>query len=317
MNKINLMCIFGGRSSEHEVSLCSAYGILKNTDISKYNIYKVGITKQGEWFVFEGDNESMKNGSWINQKNKLHPCTLIPDSKLYYTDTGKSVIIDVCFPAVHGGYCEDGRLQGLLDMVKIKYVGPGCTSSALCMDKAFTKAVLERRSIPMAKYLVINKYETTPKASDAVKALGLPLFIKPANAGSSVGASKVTHIEEFDKALENAFLQDNKILIEEYIKGKEIEVAVMGRENDIIVSMPGEIEPCADFYDYDTKYKNDTAKYYIPARLSDDVSNKVQNFAKIIYQSLDCKGLSRVDFFVTEQEQIIFNEINTFLLKAT
>ncbi len=311
MKKINVLCIFGGRSSEHEVSLSSAYGILENTDIDKYNIYKVGITKKGEWFLYTGSNENIKNGSWIERKDELHPCTLLPGSLLYCFDCKNSFQIDVCFPAIHGGYCEDGRLQGLLDMCNIKYVGPGCASSAICMDKAFTKAILSMKGIPMAKWLVLNKASSVYSSDDVMNALGCPVFVKPANAGSSVGANKATDKQSYDNAVEIAFKEDEKILVEQYICGKEVELAVMGRGENITVSMPGEIDPGALFYDYETKYKNDTAKYYIPARISEETISDLRNYAKIIYTSLDCKGLSRIDFFVTENEDIYFNEINT------
>lgn len=317
MNKLNFCCIFGGASSEHEVSLCSAYGVISNTNKEKYNIITLGITKQGEWFLYTGEKENIKDGSWEKDTANKYPAFLIPDSTLCVIkpEGNEYIKIDALFPVVHGAYCEDGRLQGLLDMYGVKYVGPGCASSAVCMDKAFTKQVLTSHGIPQANAVVITRDDLSEDLSalpeNIGRALGYPVFVKPANAGSSVGVSKVSAENELIPALEKALAEDAKALIEEFIDGREVEIAVMGKGRDAITSTTGEIDPGAEFYDYETKYKTDTASYHIPARITEEQEADLREYAKTIYTVLSCKGLSRIDFFVCADGRIIFNEINT------
>ncbi len=317
MNKINFCCIFGGRSSEHEVSLCSAYGVISNTNPEKYNIYTLGITKKGEWFLYTGNKENIKNGSWEQDSENKFSAFLTPASTLCVIKEGKNeaIKIDVLFPVVHGAYCEDGRLQGLLDMYDVKYVGPGCASSAVCMDKAFTKQILTSHGIPQANAVVITKDDLADDLSalgeNIGRVMGYPVFVKPANAGSSVGVSKVMNGDELIPALKKALEEDSKALIEEFIDGREVEIAVMGNGRNILTSSTGEIDPGAEFYDYETKYKTDTASYHIPARISEEAKDEIREYAKTIYTVLSCKGLSRIDFFVCDNGRVVFNEINT------
>ncbi len=317
MKKINFCCIFGGQSSEHEVSLCSAYGVISNTDKEKYNLYTIGITKDGQWFLYTGDKENIKSGQWENDLSNKFSAFLTPDSTLCVIKPEKNeyIKIDVLFPVVHGAYCEDGRLQGLLDMYGVKYVGPGCAASAVCMDKAFTKQILTSHGIPQANAVVITKDDLSDDLSflpeNIGRVMGYPVFVKPANAGSSVGVSKVASEEQLIPALEKALKEDSKALIEEFIDGREVEIAVMGNGRNILTSSTGEIDPGAEFYDYETKYKTDTASYHIPARISKEQTEELTGYAKTIYTVLSCKGLSRIDFFVCDDGRIIFNEINT------
>ncbi len=307
--------IFGGRSSEHEVSLMSASAILSGIDSSKYETVFLGITKDGKWYLYEGDPSKIKDGSWTLDSENLTKATLSPTfgEKTLMLADGRNIHIDVMYPAVHGENCEDGRLQGLFELAGIPFVGPGSLASAVCMDKSVTKSILNEINIPQAKATVVNDFDKESNYADAfawAKNAGYPLFVKPTSAGSSVGSSKVSSEDELKSALENALAYGGKALIEEYIKGREIEVAVRGND-ELTVSVCGEIDPGFEFYDYDTKYKNDTASYYIPARISEETSEKVRNYAKKIYKALGCRGLSRVDFFVTDSEEIFFNEINT------
>lgn len=317
MAKINFCCIFGGKSSEHEVSLCSAYGVISNTNTEKYNIITVGITREGKWYLYTGDKENIKSGNWENDVENKFDAFFVPDSKLCVIkpNGNEYVKIDVLFPVVHGAYCEDGRLQGLLDMYNVKYVGPGCASSAVCMDKAFTKQILTSHDIPQANAVVITRDDLMDDLSvlgeNIGRVMGYPVFVKPANAGSSVGVSKVSTKDELIPALYKALEEDSKALIEEFIDGKEVEIAVMGNGRNILTSTTGEIDPGAEFYDYETKYKTDTASYHIPARISEDQENSLREYAKTIYTVLSCKGLSRIDFFVCADGRVIFNEINT------
>jgi len=313
MKKICL--IFGGKSSEHEVSLRSASAILSGIDTAKYETVLLGITKDGKWYVYEGDPAKIKDGSWIYDSENLTKATLSPafGEKALILADGRKIAVDVMYPAVHGENCEDGRLQGLFELVGIPFVGPGSLASAVCMDKSVTKSILNEINIPQAKAIVVNDFSRENGYKDAfvwAEKVGYPIFVKPTSAGSSVGSAKVSSKEELATALDNALVYGGKALIEEYIKGREIEVAVLGND-DLTVSACGEIDPGFEFYDYDTKYKNDTASYYIPARLSAETSEKIRTYAEKIYKTLGCRGLSRVDFFVTDSEEIFFNEINT------
>lgn len=317
MIKLNFCCIFGGQSSEHEVSLCSAYGVISNTNTEKYNLYTVGINKNGEWFLYTGDKENIKNGNWENDLGNKFNAFLTPNSTLCVIkpDKNEYIKIDVLFPVVHGAYCEDGRLQGLLDMYGVKYIGPGCASSAVCMDKAFTKQILTSHGIPQANAVVITRDDLAEDLSllpeNIGRVMGYPVFVKPANAGSSVGVSKVASEDQLIPALKKALKEDSKALIEEFINGREVEIAVMGNGRNILTSTTGEIDPGAEFYDYETKYKTDTASYHIPARITEDQTSELTDHAKTIYTVLSCKGLSRIDFFVCDDGRVIFNEINT------
>ena len=320
-NKTNFCVMFGGNSTEYEVSLKSSFSVLENADKEKYNIVKLGITRDGQMFVYEGANEKIKDNSWKDDSANIRKAlmsTTYGDHAVYAINadnTVERIAIDVVYPVMHGAYSEDGRLQGMLDMSGVPYVGPGCASSAVCMDKAFTKLVLNNYGIPMAACVYVTK-EDVYKSIDSIKndvatSLGYPVFIKPANSGSSVGVSKVNCEAELEEALKKAVMFDNKILIEEAVVGKEVEVAVMGNENAVALTC-GEIISDADFYDYDDKYNNGTSTYSIPADIKKSTWINLKRTAEGIFRYLDCKGLSRVDFFVCgKDEKIVFNEINT------
>ncbi len=311
----NICLIFGGRSSEHEVSLVSASAILGGIDREKYSVTLVGITKQGVWYHYTGAPENIKDSSWENDPKFLERAHISPifGEKSLILESGEKIHIDVAYPAVHGENCEDGRLQGLFELAGIPFVGPGALASSICMDKSVTKSILNEINIPQARALVVRSFDRENGFTAAhtwSAEVGYPVFVKPTSAGSSVGSTKVTSEGELDAALENALKYGGKALLEEYIKGREIEIAVLGN-TDLKVSECGEIDPGFEFYDYDTKYKNDTASYYIPARVSAETSAKLRAYAEKIFKTLSCRGLSRVDFFVTENEDIYFNEINT------
>ena len=316
-----LCILFGGRSSEHEVSLVSAYGVLKNVDRERFDVIPVGITKDGIWYLFSGDLELIKSGEWSHDSEHLERVAVDPAP-----DVGGFIVfdrdgaprrmeVDVVFPVLHGANGEDGTVQGLLEVAGIPFVGSDHTSSGVCMDKSFTKCIVsETCRVRQANALILlkRKYEADPhRAIQMVRELGYPVFVKPSRAGSSVGVTKVKAEAALADAIGRAFCEDDKILVEEFIDGREIEVAVMEREGEVVTSEPGEIDPGFEFYDYDTKYQNDTASYYIPARLSSTLSEKVKAFARKIFLALDCKTLARVDFFVTKDEDVVFNEINT------
>lgn len=319
MNKINVCVLFGGMSPEHEVSLRSAEAILNNMNPEKYNIFPIGITKEGEWILFAGnDYAALVDGSWRNHENN-RAAALSPvrgqGLLIFEEDSARTVKIDVVFPALHGENGEDGAMQGLLQLAGIPCVGPAVSASAVSMDKTLTKLVLDNAGVPQAAWKLV-KNSTLGSHIDRIlddieASFAYPVFVKPAGTGSSVGVSKARDREALQAALIHAGKYDEKILVEEFIDGKEVEVAVLGNANPV-ASVCGEIDSGADFYDYDAKYVTDTSVAYIPARIPDDVGEQVREIAVKAYNSIGCRGMSRVDFFVTHADQrVVLNEINT------
>lgn len=317
--KKNILVLFGGASTEHEVSCISASNVINNLDREKYQVYPMGITKTGAMFLYNGSVANIENASWSNDTPNLGPAVISPCSVhhgLIVLDKAKKMYdilkIDVAFPVLHGKNGEDGTIQGLFTLAGIPFVGCSTYSSAVCMDKAAAKAICENDGIKVTPYITVRKTDNLDLNAAALKAeeaFGYPVFVKPANAGSSVGVSKAKNRSDLIEGMKNAFVHDKKILIEKAMAGKEIEVAVLGNEN-VFVSMCGEVEPHSEFYDYETKYLNGKADLHFPARIPDHVAEKVRTVAAKIYQSLDCTGFSRVDFFVNGDD-VVFNEINT------
>lgn len=319
MNKLNVCVLFGGVSPEHDVSLRSAESVLNNLDTEKYEIFPVGITKQGEWILFSGNDYSLlPTGQWLEHADNCR-AMISPEREqgllCFKSDGIVNVKIDVVFPVLHGENGEDGSIQGLLQLAGIPYVGSHISASAVAMDKTLTKLVVDKACIPQAAWQLVRSSELANRIEtvlDTVESrFAYPVFVKPAGTGSSVGVSKAADRSALRKALLYAGEYDDKILVEEYIAGAEVEVAVLGNKSPI-ASVCGEIDSGAEFYDYDAKYVTDTSIAYIPARISENTAEKVREYAVKAYQAIGCQGLSRVDFFVTfADEQIIFNEINT------
>lgn len=320
MDKKRVAVIFGGASSEHEVSCVSAAYILNNIDKNLFTPIPIGITKSGEWFLFFGSIEDIKNHIWEqNPTNKK--AFISPDAKenkiVVLEENGyKTLTIDIVFPVLHGKNGEDGAIQGLFQMANLPFVGCNMNSSSACMDKIISNILFKEAGINQAKFTWVYDYEIEENIEKCVKKvkdnIGLfPVFVKPSSAGSSVGVSKALNSVELKKAFLKAKKEDNKILIEEAISGIEAECAVLGNKNDLFASTVGQIKPANDFYDYEAKYKNDNSKLYIPAKLKDDVIEKIKEIAKKAYRTLGCAGLSRVDFFVDKYDNIYLNEINT------
>lgn len=313
----NLLVIFGGCSSEYEVSLRSSASVLRNIDTEKYNIYKLGITKDGSWLYYTGSVDDIENGSWLQSGNTC-PAVLSPDRKdkallLLKDNTFEKIKIDVCFPVLHGKNGEDGTIQGLFELAGIAYVGCGLLASGMCMDKAITNTLADAAGIPGAKWSAFTKteyYGGNVNLEPIVEKLGFPIFVKPANAGSSVGISKAHDMNELKAALDVAFKNDYKAVLEETLVGREIECAVMGNEYPI-ASCIGEILPTAEFYDYDAKYIDNSTGLAIPADLPYEISEKVRKAAVNAYKTLGCEGCSRVDFFLADDGICYLNEINT------
>ncbi len=319
MKKLSVCVLFGGISPEHEVSLRSAESVLNNMDPEKYNIFPVGITKEGDWILFGGDDYSMlPAGTWKDcPQNRRAAISPVRGQGLLSFE-GDCVVrehIDVVFPVLHGENGEDGAMQGLLQLAGIPYVGPHISASAVAMDKTLTKLVVDNAKVTQAAWHLVRNSELDRNMDNVLSNLEqkfqYPMFVKPAGTGSSVGVSKASDREELRTALLAAGAFDEKILVEEFIHGREVEVAVMGNSSPV-ASICGEIDSGADFYDYDAKYVTDTSTAYIPARIPEEVEEQVREAAVKVYSVIGCQGLSRVDFFVTyEDNRVVFNEINT------
>jgi D-alanine-D-alanine ligase len=308
--KVRIGILFGGRSAEHEVAIQSAKNVFEALDKDTYEPVLIGITKKGTWIhLSQRTFQQIANHAYQALPEKIiggrkeggiHPFT----QGLNLSD------IDVVFPVLHGPYGEDGTIQGLLKTLNVPFVGAGVLGSAVGMDKDVMKRLLRDSKLPIAKFIVVHKSEQL-SFKQVTANLHLPFFVKPANLGSSVGVSKVNSEEEFIQAVKEAFSYDTKIMLEEYIEGREIECCVLGNENPI-ASVAGEIIPQHEFYDYSAKYLDENgAVLKIPADISDDISKQVQEIAIKTFQVLCCQGLARVDFFLTKQNKLYVNEINT------
>lgn len=319
-NRKRIAVIFGGQSSEHEVSRVSAESVLRNIDKNKYDIEMIGITKDGRWLPYNGPLELVGTGAWqsLAEKSLLSIGTASSAAGLLNqtdrNDAGKK--IDVIFPVLHGCNGEDGTIQGLFELAGVPYVGCGVLGSALGMDKGFAKIIFEKEGIPQGKYLVFSRTRLDQELEEIVNrveaALSYPCFVKPSNAGSSVGVSKARNRGELIAALQLAAKYDRRMLVEEFIDGREIECAVLGNE-DPIASSVGEVVPCNDFYDYDAKYnRGDSSTVIIPADLPAAAVEMIKEYAVRAFKALDLSGLSRVDFFVDKNSgEVYINEVNT------
>lgn len=315
--KIRIGLIFGGRSAEHKISLISSRSIAANLNNDKYEKIFIGISAKGSWYLY--DEDYVINGDdpdLIELKHSDHRLALCPESgglKIFDMFEKKEMEpLDVVFPVLHGPYGEDGTIQGLFRMMGVPFVGCDVLASAVCMDKDIAKSLLKYAGIPVPAWFAFAKSNKgLINYDDIVSSLGLPLFVKPANLGSSVGISKVSRESQFQKALDDAFEHDSKIIIEEGIEGREIECSVLGN-NELITSVPGEIIPNDDFYSYRAKYLDENgAVLAIPALLEPGTVSLIQELAKRSFRVLGCKGMARVDFFLKKDGSILVNELNT------
>lgn len=315
MKKIKLGVIFGGMSTENEVSVASATSVLNSLSREKYEVFPIYIDKDGTWYQFLEQGKKREFGQEIKSKEKIQ------DVIEYLRK------LDVLFPVLHGLYGEDGTIQGLFELLQKPYVGCGVLASSVGMDKAYTKIIFDKAGLKEANYEYIRKYkenyiyvtkdfkeeilsceEIVEKTSNN---LNFPMFVKPSNSGSSVGIRKVENKKELKEAIDYAAKFDRKILIEEGIIGKEVECAVLGNE-EVKASCVGQIKSAAEFYDYDAKYKNQESRTEIPADIPKEISEEIRKQAIRAFKAIDCKGLARVDFFIEDKSnEIYINEINT------
>lgn len=317
--KLNLCVLFGGASPEHEVSLRSAESILNHIDPDTYNIYPVGITREGAWLYFPGTEYSMLPADTWQDCAGVCPAALSPSRGqgllLWREDGLEQVAIDCVFPVLHGENGEDGSIQGLMQIAGIPCVGPGVAASASSMDKTITKLLVGETGVRQANWYLARRDRIEKNLDSLVQNIeqggSYPLFVKPSGTGSSVGVSKAQNSEELKAALVLAAKYDSKVLVEEFIDGHEVEVAVLGNRTPM-ASCVGEVIAGAEFYDYDAKYNSDTSRTEIPANLPEAVTEQLREAAVTVYQAMGCRGLARVDFFVTyEGGEVVFNEINT------
>lgn len=315
MGKKRLGVIFGGTSTEHEVSIVSGTSVIKNLNKEKYEIYPIYIDKAGEWFEFEPDNKTYKVGDEIVGTKKI-------ENIWNYLKT-----MDILFPVLHGLQGEDGTIQGMFELLKIPYVGTRVLGSSVCMDKVYSKIIFEKAKLNQAKYIYIRRFEDKyiyinedfseevldiqETVNKIMEKIDFPMFVKPSNSGSSVGISKAKNKDELINSIIEASKFDKKILIEENINGREIECAVLGNE-EVKASVLGEILPAEAFYSFSAKYQNSDSKTVEAPDLPEELTKKVRELAVKAYKAADCQGLSRVDFFVDDKENKIYiNEINT------
>ena len=335
--KRRIAVIFGGQSSEHEVSRVSAESVIRNINKDKFDVIMIGITKDGRWLGYEGPVDKLGSGEWqaiaednlrysnvsrmvsnesLNNENKNLPVQV--SARSIFKAAGaenEQEGIDAVFPVLHGCNGEDGTIQGMFELAGIPYVGPGVLASALGMDKAYSKIVFEKEGIPQGKYLVFTRKQIERDIGGIYarveETLPYPCFVKPSNAGSSVGVGKAHDRKELLEHLIDAAKYDRKVLVEEFIDGREVECAVLGND-DPIASTVGEVVPCNEFYDYKAKYIDNNSEVIIPANLPEKTISEIRDYAVRAFKSLDCAGLSRVDFFVhRETGEVYINEINT------
>lgn len=310
---MKIALLFGGKSAEYEVSLMSAKSIYENIDKELHEVYLIGIDNQGEFHYFDGDIKSVADGSWVYNVSDAEVVFCSSQKKPGIYSDEINIVFDIVFPVLHGPFGEDGKLQGLLEISNLAYVGCPVLASAVAMDKDIAKKLFSFEGINQVPHITICSWDDMKQSMiDIEGKLGYPCFVKPANMGSSVGISKAKNRDGLKKALENAFLYDHKIVVEKGINAREIEVSILGNCDDIKVSCTGEIIPSDEFYDYDAKYKSNASKLIIPSDISIDDENQIKTMAQKAYKTINGEGLCRIDFFIDKDTNEIFlNEVNS------
>ena len=309
MQKKSIAVIFGGCSSEYEVSLQSAFSILENLNTEKYDIIPIGITREGDWYRYRGEYVKLLSNTWAENPAELTGVTVSHNrSTRGIIENGSTVTkVDFAFPVLHGKNGEDGTVQGLFELAGIPVIGCGTMSSALCMDKDRAHKLVEAAGITVPKAVTLRSPSQIGKADG----LTYPLFVKPVRAGSSFGITKISTPDELPAAIELAFSHDDTVIIEENVEGFEVGCAVLGMDDDLTVGRVDEIELSDGFFDYTEKYTLRSSKIHMPARIDAECENRIREAAKVIYQVLGCSGFARVDMFLRPDGMIVFNEVNT------
>lgn len=315
MDKTKIAVIFGGNSTEYEVSLNSSYSVFENINREKFEVLPIGITREGDWYHYTGDITKLPDNTWIEDKANLHPVVISQNRSAkgfleFDGDKFKTQSIDLAFPVLHGKNGEDGTLQGLFELAGIPVVGCGTLSSALCMDKDRAHKLVGLAGIRVPQSVTFTEHDREEAVKKIDTELSYPLFVKPVRAGSSFGITKVAEKAELEAAITLAFEHDSEVIVEENIDGFEVGCAVMGID-ELTVGRVDEIELSHGFFDYTEKYTLKSSKIYMPARIDAKTEKRIQDAAVIIYKALGCSGFARVDMFYTPDGEIVFNEVNT------
>ena len=314
MNQKNILVLFGGTSPEHEISMASAAAVI--SALGRHNVIPVYITRKGKWLLYDGKLDNVLSIDW----EKFGTPTILSPDRTHkgllriVGDKVKIIPIDVVFPVLHGPDGEDGTVQGLCELAGLPYVGCGVLTSAICMDKDFMKMTAKSIKIPQGDYMVFRQDDLMDIPTVVKKVrykLGYPCFVKPAAGGSSIGISKAKSKKELEEAIAIAQKYDNKVVVEKAVNGREIEIGILGHSANAKTSIPGEIVPDGEFYDYDAKYVKQSSKTIIPADLPEKTINEISKYALEIFCGVGGRGMARVDFFVDESGKVLFNEINT------
>lgn len=318
--KINLAVIFGGKSGEHEVSLSSARGVMKNLDKKKYNVVPIAITKGGNWLIGEKADEYMKmNEDKIGKEGAIsledsQKLVSVKDADRNFFNYAEGELkekIDLVFPILHGPFGEDGRLQGMLDMLGVPYVFSGVLAQAIGMNKPKAKIIAAKSGVPVAEDLVITK-NTKYNLNEIIEKLSLPLMVKPSELGSSVGVTLCKTKKDLERGIQDAFSHGNEVILEKYIKGREFTVTVMGGKKQQALAVTEIIPLISEFYDYKAKYKDGGSKHICPAKISKEDEKRLKNYAIVTFKSIGCNDLARVDFLWSKKEnEYYFTDINT------
>ncbi len=313
MNKKKIGIIFGGESPEYKVSLESAYSVITSINKEKYDVILIGITRDGNWYKYDGKIENIKNDTWYEKGKctKIVISTNKEDRGIIELETNTITKLEAIFPVLHGKNGEDGTVQGLIEISGIPLIGCGILSSSLCMDKHLSHKLVESYGIKVAKNIVINNTTIGNKLEEKLKQLKYPLFVKPMRAGSSFGITKVENKNEVEMAIKEALKYDTEVIIEENVEGIEIGCSIFGNTIELTVGEIDEIELSKGFFCYIEKYTLKTSKIHVPARIDENIRKKAKDTAKEIYRILKCKDFARVDMFLTPNGEIYFNEVNT------
>ncbi len=312
--KLAVIVIFGGHSTEYEVSLQSATSVLENLDTENYEVIPVGITREGEWYRYSGDPKRIADDTWREDREHLTPVVISQSRTLHgmieLSEGGSKVTrLDLAFPVLHGKCGEDGTVQGMFELAGIPVVGCGTLSSALCMDKDMAHRLVQAAGISVPRSVTVGRADRW-KLGELVADLTYPLFVKPARAGSSFGITRILGDAELQAAVQLAFEHDDKVVVEESVDGFEVGCAVLGKE-ELTVGRVDEIELSDGFFDYTEKYTLKTSKIHMPARIDEECERRIQETARVIYRALGCSGFARVDMFLRPDGEIVFNEVNT------
>lgn len=316
MQKRKIAIIFGGNSTEYEVSLQSAYSVFENINKERFEVVPVGITRGGDWYHYTGDLAKLPDNTWFEDTAHLRPVAVSQSRALKRGlleldgDTCRVIEIDLALPVLHGKNGEDGTVQGVFELAGIPIVGCGTLSSALCMDKDRAHKLVSLAGIAVPKAVTFRRFDRQAAIREINATLTYPLFVKPVRAGSSFGITKVSSADGLDAAVDLAFEHDSEVIVEEEVEGFEVGCAVMGID-ELTVGRVDEIQLSGDFFDYTEKYTLRTSTIHMPARISAEAEKRVQDAARIIYRALGCSGFARVDMFYTPSGEIVFNEVNT------